>query len=66
MNVTRKMINAGHDVMLKRGMVLSYEILEEIYTAMDQAATPDRMPFDTCPTCQALARAVLTDQTGCA
>lgn len=59
MNVTRKMINAGHDVMLKRGMVFSHEVLSELYKAMEQAAPPDRTPFDTCPTCQALARAVL-------
>ena len=53
--VTQKMINAGHDVMLKRGIVLSYEILTEIYCAMDQAAPPTQTPFDTCPTCEALA-----------
>ena len=66
MNVTREMINAGHDVMLKRGMVLSYEILTEIYCAMDQAAPPPQTPFDTCPTCEALARTVMMDQTGAA
>jgi len=36
--VTKEMIGSGHAVLLKRGMVLSYEILTEIYTAMDQAA----------------------------
>ena len=66
MNVTREMINAGHDVMLKRGMVLSYKILTEIYCAMDQAAPPPQTPFDTCPTCEALARTVMMDQTGAA
>ena len=62
--VTKEMIGAAHDVLLKRGMVLSYEILTEIYTAMNQAAPPLKTPFDTCPTCEALARSVLLDQTG--
>ena len=62
--VTKEMIGAGHDVLLKRGMVLSYEILTEIYKAMDQAAPPLKTPFDTCPTCESLARAVMLDQTG--
>jgi hypothetical protein len=29
-SVTKEMICAGHDVLLKRGIVLSYEILTEI------------------------------------
>lgn len=62
--VTREMIGAGHDVLLKRGIVLSYEIMTEIYKAMSQAAPPEKTPFDTCPTCEALARTVLMDQTG--
>lgn len=62
--VTKEMIGAGHDVLLKRGMVLSYEILTEIYTAMDQAAPPLNTPFDTCPTCESLARSVMLDQRG--
>lgn len=66
MKVTREMINAGHDVMLKRGIVLSYEILTEIYTAMEQAAQPLKTPFGTCPTCEALSRSVMLDQTGAA
>lgn len=64
--VTREMIGAGHDVLLKRGMVLSWEILTEIYTAMNQAEPPQQTPFDTCPTCEALARTVMMDQTGAA
>ncbi len=63
--VTREMIAAAHDVMLKRGdLILSARLLEIIYLAMDQAATPDQTPFDTCPTCEALARTVMMDQTG--
>ena len=30
------------------------------------AATPPKTSFDTCPTCEALARAVMMDQTGTA
>ena len=61
---TREMIGAAHDVLLKRGIVLSHEILTEIYEAMDQAAPPQKTPFDTCPTCESLARSVMLDQTG--
>ena len=32
--VTNKMICAAHDVTMKRGVVLSHEILAEIYVAM--------------------------------
>ena len=64
MSATREMIGAAHDVLLKRGLVLSYEILAEIYEAMEQAAPPQKTPFDTCPTCEALARSVMLDQTG--
>ena len=60
--VTREMIGAAHDVMLAKGdFILSAELLERIYLAMDQAA-----PLDTCPTCEALARTVMMDQTGSA
>lgn len=41
-------------------------LLTKIYLAMDQAALPSQTPFDTCPTCEALARAVMMDQTGTA
>ena len=34
MTVTREMINAGHDVTMKLGIVLSHEILTAIYLAM--------------------------------
>ena len=34
--------------------------------AMEQAAPPPQTPFDTCPTCEALARTVMMDQTGAA
>lgn len=65
--VTRKMIGAAHDVMLaKVDFVLSAALLERIYLAMDQAAPPPQTPFDTCPTCEALARTVMMDQTGAA
>lgn len=65
--VTKEMIGAAHDVMPKKGdFVLSANLLERIYLAMDQAAPPPQTPFDTCPTCEALARAVMMDQTGAA
>ncbi|MDA8128727.1 MAG: hypothetical protein M0Z73_08550 [Betaproteobacteria bacterium] len=65
--VTREMIGAAHDVMLAKGdFVLSAVLLERIYLAMEQAAPPPKTPFDTCPTCEALARAVMADQTGTA
>lgn len=65
--VTRKMIGAAHDVMLAKGdFVLSANLLERVYLAMDQAAPPPHTPFDTCPTCEALARTVMMDQTGAA
>lgn len=63
--VTREMIGDAHDVMLAKGdFVLSANLLERIYLAMNQASPPPQTQFDTCPTCEALARAVLTDQTG--
>lgn len=65
--VTREMIGAAHDVMLAKGdFILSARLLEQIYLAMDQAASPTQTPFDTCPTCEALARTVMLDQTGSA
>ena len=65
--VTREMIGAAHDVMLAKGdFVLSASLLERIYLAMQQAAPPTQTPFDTCPTCEALARTVMMDQTGAA
>lgn len=63
---TREMVGAAHDVLLSRQMMLSYEILEQIWMAMEQAAPPLQTPFDTCPTCEALARSVMLDQTGAA
>ena len=63
--VTKEMIGAGHDVLLATGhIVISAELLERIYLAMDQAAPPPQAPFDTCPTCEAPAWAVLLDQGG--
>ena len=63
--VTREMICAAHDVTLAKGdFVLSAALLERIYLAMEQAAPPPQTPFDTCPTCEALARTVMMDQTG--
>lgn len=65
--VTREMITAAHGVTLESGdVVLSARLLERIYLAMSQAAPPPQTPFDTCPTCEALARAVMADQTGTA
>ena len=65
--VIREMIGAAHDVMLAKGdFVLSANLLERIYLAMEQAAPPPQTPFDTCPTCEALARTVMMDQTGAA
>ena len=65
--VTKDMIGAAHDVMLAKGdFVLSANLLERIYLAMEQAAPPPQTPFDTCPTCEALARTVMMDQTGAA
>lgn len=65
--VTKQMIGAAHDVMLAKGdFVLSANLLERIYLAMTQAAPPQQTPFDTCPTCEALARTVMMDQTGAA
>jgi len=65
--VTREMIGAAQDVMLAKGdFVLSATMLERIYLAMEQAAPPPQTPFDTCPTCEALARTVMMDQTGAA
>lgn len=65
--VTKQMIGAAHDVMLAKGdFVLSANLLERIYLAMEQAAPPPQTPFDTCPTCEALARTVMMDQTGAA
>ena len=65
--VTREMICAAHDVTLVKGdFVLSAALLERLYLAMEQAAPPPQTPFDTCPTCEALARTVMMDQTGAA
>lgn len=63
--VTREMISAAHGVTLESGdIVLSARLLERIYLAMEQASPPPKTPFDTCPTCVALARSVMLDQTG--
>lgn len=65
--VTREMITAAHGVTMKSGdIVLSARLLERIYLAMEQSAPPPKTPFDTCPTCEALARTVMMDQTGAA
>lgn len=53
MKVTKEMIGAAHDVMLKKGdFILSAALLEQIYIAMRQAETPTQIPFDTCQTCE--------------
>ena len=59
--VTREMIGAAHDVMLAKGdFILSHAMLERIYLAMEKAAPPK---FNTCPSCEALARAELKEQS---
>lgn len=40
--------------------------IAELKAAMEQATPPPQTPFDTCPTCEALARTVMMDQTGAA
>lgn len=65
--VTREMLTAAHGVTLESGdVVLSARLLERIYLAMEKAAPTPQTPFDTCPTCEALARTVMMDQTGAA
>ena len=65
--VTREMITAAHGVTLESGdVVLSARLLERIYLAMEKASPPRQTPFDTCPTCEALSRTVMMDQTGAA
>lgn len=46
------------------GVGCGYESFQNL--AMDQAAPSSQTPFDTCPTCEALARTVMMDQTGAA
>lgn len=61
--VTREMITAAHGVTLNSGdVVLSARLLGRIYLAMAQAAPPPQTPFDTCPTCEALAQAAETER----
>jgi len=50
MPVTRQMIGAGHDVTIKRGLVLHHELLEAIYEAMH--AKRSRVTW-ACPVCAA-------------
>lgn len=60
-NVTREMIWAGHAATMEKGdVILSWQLLERIYTAMHAASEIKQ----TCPSCEALARAVMMDQTG--
>jgi len=62
--VTLDMVTEARDMPLESGdVVLSARLLERIYFAMSQAAPPQQTPFDTCPTCEALARTVMMDQT---
>lgn len=65
-SVTRAMINAAHNVTMTRGVVLSHQILAEIYLAMDALANQKETSGSPCPTCEALARTVMMDQTGAA
>lgn len=66
-SVTREMITAAHGVTLDRGdIVLSARLLESIYLAMYRAVQLPKTTFDTCPTCEELARTVMMDQTGTA
>lgn len=65
--VTLEIITAARGVTLESGdVVLSDRLLERVYMAMEQSATPPKTPFDTCQTCEALARTVMMDQTGAA
>lgn len=60
-NVTREMILAGHAATMEKGdVILSWQLLERIYIAMHAASEVKH----TCPSCEALARAVMMDQTG--
>ena len=43
-DVTRQMLGKAHDVLLKRGLMLSGEMLEEIYLAMDALANRSETP----------------------
>lgn len=40
--VTNEMINAAHGVTLKQGIVISWEILRDIYLAMDAMANQEK------------------------
>lgn len=64
--VTNEMISAAHGVTMKRGIVLSWEILQDIYLSMDALANHEKTSGSPCPNCEALARAVMMDQTGSA
>ena len=62
--VTREMINAAHGVTMKIGVVLSWEILRDIYLSMDALANHEKTSGSPYPTCVALARTVMMDQAG--
>lgn len=65
MNVTNEMISAAHKVTMEHGdIVLSHRLLTKIYLSMDALANKEKTFGSPCPTCQALARAVMMDQTG--
>ena len=64
--VTNEMISAAHGVTMKHGIVLSWEMLRDIYLSMDGLANQEKTSGSPCPTCESLARAVMMDQTGAA
>lgn len=51
--VMREMISAAHKVTLTHGVVLSWEILEGVYLAMDAMANQEKTSGSPsrCPTC---------------
>jgi hypothetical protein len=52
--VTNEMIGAAHDVTMKHGIVLSWEILRDIYLSMDALADHKKTsgsPSDSIPPC---------------
>lgn len=63
-SVTREMICAAHKVTMDSNVVLSDCLLERIYLAMDALANREKTSGSPCPTCVALARAVMCDQMG--
>ncbi len=49
---------------LQRALMADAKRRARAMRGAQQAAPPPQTPFDTCPTCEALARTVMLDQTG--